>query len=69
MSERDYIDGVVVAKIKELANNAPCCADVLARELDFDTSESITRLLDQARIVMAPGCCSHCSSLLYRVIA
>ncbi len=69
MSEAEFVDGVVVAKIKELAGGAPCCSDVLERELGFDPGEAVGRLLDQARIVVAPGCCSHCSSILYRVVA
>jgi len=69
MSEAEYVDGVVVEKIRELADGGPCCVDVLERELGFDPGESIARLLNTARIAQAPGCCSHCSSILYRVAA
>ena len=66
MSERD---AKVIEAIQAWGYGAPCCSIVLARELDFDPAPVLRRLLDTARIVVAPGCCSHCHSVLYRVIA
>ena len=62
-------DAKVIEAIQAWGDGAPCCSDVLSRELDFDVAPVLERLLDTARIVVAPGCCSHCSSVMYRVIA
>ena len=63
------VEDAVVHTIKHLGDGGSCCLDVLAREWPgVDLSPVIARLLDTARIVVAPGCCSHCSSVLYRVI-